>query len=135
MSRSNPTRTNPATPSSDPVSEAAPGVRTEGEVIADEQAAQEQAANAAPAGATGNPVANASAEQLAAAKAAADRLAQEQADDEEETGSLVHYVRESDGTVQSVNEGSDAHAILESGAEWSKTTRAQAVKAAKRGDV
>lgn len=129
MSRSSSPRTNPATPSSDPVSEEAPGVRTEGEVIADEQAAQEQAANSAPAGATGNPVTNATDEQLAAAKAAADR-----ADDDEETGTLVHYLRESDGTVQSVNEGTDAHGILEAAAEWTKTTRARAVKAAK-GDI
>lgn len=130
MSRtSNRPATNPATPSSDPVSEAAPGVRTEGEVIADEQAAQEQAANSAPAGATGNPVVNATDEQLAAAKAAAEKAEQDaEAADE---GKLVHYLRESDGTVQSVNVGSDAHAILESGAEWSKTTRAKAVAASK----
>lgn len=110
--------TNPATPSSDPVSEAAPGVRTEGEVIADEQAAIDAAAESAPAGATGNPVVNAT----------------DEVPEEEDDSKLVHYLRESDGTVQSVNVGSDAHAILESGAEWTKTTRAKAVAASKQAD-
>jgi hypothetical protein len=109
--------TNPATPSSDPVSEAAPGVRTEAEVLADEQAAADAAANAAPPGVTGNPLINA------------------EIPDEEDDSKLVHYERESDGTVQSVNVGSDAHAILESGAEWSKTTRAKAVAASKKADA
>lgn len=126
------TATNPATPSSDPVSEAAPGVRTEAEVIADEQAHMEQVANSAPPGATGNPVVNATDEQLAAAKEAAARLQAEaeatQAEEDNE-GDLVHYLRKSDGEVQSVNEGSTAHQILESDGEWEKTTRARAKKA------
>lgn len=89
------TRNNPAAPQSDPVSDAAPGVRTEAEVVADEQAANDAAAAAAPPGATGDP--------------AADDLDVP----DEESEKLVHYVRESDGTVQSVNEGSAEHRILE----------------------
>lgn len=46
-------------------------------------------------------------------------------------GELVHYLRESDGTVQSVNEGSIAHAALERDPEFEETTRAKAEAAAK----
>lgn len=102
--------TNPAGPSSDPQSEAAPGVRTEAEVIADEQANAEQAKQEAPPGATGNPAIDAD------------------LPDEEDDGKLVHYVRE-DGTVQSVNAGSREHSILARSRDWEETTRAQARKA------
>ena len=117
--------TNPGTPSSDVRSEQAPGVRTEAEVLADEQAAAEAAANSAPPGATGNPLTNADDEQLAAAKAAAEKAARE-AKAEENSDKLVHYLRESDGTVQSVNEGTPEHDVLKSSGDWKKTTRAKA---------
>lgn len=111
------TRTNPTGPSSDPVSEAAPGVRTEAEVIADEQAAAEAAAAAAPPGATGNPLVHAD------------------IPDEPDEDTLVHYLRESDGTVQSVNPGTPEHAVLESSGDWKKTTRAKAKAAPTRSFV
>lgn len=103
--------TNPATPSSDPVSDEAPGVRTEAEVVADAQAAAEAAANEAPPGATGNPAIDA------------------EAPAEEDDSKLVHFERESDGAVQSVNVGSTEHQILLSDGDWSETTRTAAKKA------
>jgi hypothetical protein len=102
------------TPSSDHVSAEADGVRTEAEVVADEQANAERAANEAPPGATGNPAVNAEIEKQA------------------KTDKLVFYVRESDGTVQGVDAGSAEHGILERSGEWSKTTRAKATAADKK---
>lgn len=133
MTRNKPQSTTPETPrseaqaptpSSDHVSEAADGIRTEAEVIADEQANAERAANEAPPGATGNP---ATAAELAAAK-------------EETKDGLVHYQRVrtvtgedvEDGDVQSVNAGSVEHGILANSRDWEETTRAQARKADKR---
>jgi hypothetical protein len=122
------TTTNPATPSSDVRSEEAPGVRTEAEVVADAQAAADAAADTTPPGATGNPAANADEAKLAAAKEAAEKAAKARAKAEEDSDKLVHYVRESDGTVQSVNPGTPEHGVLAGSGDWSETSRAKARK-------
>lgn len=101
------TNTNPATPASDVRSEDAPGVRTEAEVVADAREAIAQAADAAPAGAAGNPAVDA------------------EVPEEEDRDRLVHYIRE-DGTVQSVNPGTPEHDVLEASGDWKKTSRAKA---------
>jgi hypothetical protein len=103
--------TNPATPSSDVRSEEAPGVRTEAEVVADAQAAADAAADTTPPGATGNPAGP-----------------DVDVPDEEDRDRLVHYLRESDGTVQSVNPGTPEHGILAGSGDWSETSRAKARK-------
>jgi hypothetical protein len=119
------------TPSSDHVSAEAPGVRTEGEVLAAEQAAAEQAANQAPPGATGSALANATDEEIAAAKAAAEEAAKKAGEDEEaaDRGKLIHFRRISDGTVQSVNPGTHEHQHLIRGVgagEWEPVSRSEA---------
>jgi hypothetical protein len=112
------------TPSSDHVSAEADGVRTEAEVVADEQANAEAAANAAPPGATGNP---ATAAELADAKA-------------ETKDGLVHFQRirsvtgedVENGVVQSVDAGSVSHRILVNDRDWQEVSAAKAKAADKR---
>jgi hypothetical protein len=123
MARSSTTESSNPTPSSDHVSAEADGVRTEAEVVADEQANAERAANEAPPGATGNP---ATAAELAAAQ------------DEAKDG-LVHFQRVrsvtgedvENGTVQSVDAGSVSHQILVNDRDWVEVSAAKA----KRADV
>lgn len=95
----------------------APGIRTEAEVIAAHEEANERAAAA-----------------LAAAPHTADPAYSTSAVKDPRVPNpdrLVHFKRKSDGVVQSVNEGTPEHGIMLHDTDFEATTRAEAVKAAK----
>lgn len=90
-------------PQSDHRSAETPGVRTEAEVIAAEQDTADRAAAAAARPGAGSPL------------AVRDRAV-------EDRDTLVHFLRERDGTVQSVNPGTPEHGVLLSDPEFTETT-------------
>lgn len=93
----------------------APGIRTEAEVVAAHKAANEAAAASLAAnGHTADPADSTSAVKLPRV---------------ENRDRLVHFKRNSDGVVQSVNEGTPEHGILIRDADFVESTAAEARKA------
>ena len=98
----------------------APGIRTEPEIVADHQEANERAAAAAAAGHTADPAASTSAAKMPRV---------------ENRDRLVHFRRKSTGDVQSVNEGTPEHGILIGDPDFEETSKPSAADRRKQNEA